>query len=193
MSPYPDSYWYLHLLICNRTFSYYSNHTISSTTYLVDRFFATGTIRPSSDSVLLVSIATLHISIKIRESAIIKLSTLSWFGRGALFATSTFSCWYRYLLMQYTYGIYPLFHKPCMNLQSGKFSPSRITHTELLVLQSLDWLANPPTTISFIMHLLLLLPDNISLNSKREIFESSRFLAGMFMYDLITSIHANMN
>ena len=76
---------------------------------------------------------------------------------------------------------------------SGKFSPSRITHTELLILQSLDWLANPPTTISFIMHLLLLLPDNMSLNSKREIFESSRFLAGMFMYDLILSIHANMN
>ena len=61
---------------------------------LVDRFFATGTIRPSSDSVLLVSIATLHIAIKIRESAIIKLSTLAWFGRGALYALLHFACWY---------------------------------------------------------------------------------------------------
>ena len=94
--------------------------------------------------------------------------------------------------MQFTYGINPLFHNHTW-MCSGKFSPSRITHTELLILQSLDWLANPPTTISFIMHLLLLLPDNMSLNSKREIFESSRFLAGMFMHDLILSIHANMN
>ena len=31
--------------------------------------------------VLLVSLATLHIAVKIRESSVIKLSTLAWFGR----------------------------------------------------------------------------------------------------------------
>ena len=91
--PGPDSYWYLHLLIRNFLIIFKPYH-IHIFYHLVDRFFATGTIRPSSDSVLLVSIATLHIAIKIRESAIIKLSTLSWFGRGALYALLHFACWY---------------------------------------------------------------------------------------------------
>ena len=93
VSPGPDSYWYLHLLIGNFLIIFKPYH-IHIFYHLVDRFFATGTIRPSSDSVLLVSIATLHIAIKIRESAIIKLSTLAWFGRGALYALLHFACWY---------------------------------------------------------------------------------------------------
>ena len=93
-----------------------------------------------SNDVLLVSIATLHIAIKVRESAIIKSSTLAWFGR-------------------------------------NKFSSTTITNIELKILLSLDWGCNPPTTIAFIMHFLLLLPDNTN-RSKREIYETSSFMAG---------------
>ena len=122
-----------------------SREVVALSMSLFDRFFATKVLRPSSDLVLLVSIATLHISIKIRESAIIKLSTLSWFGR-------------------------------------GKFSEQRIANMELLVLNSLRWLANPPTAIAFVMHLLLVLPDT-TIESKRRILESSRFLAELSVAD----------
>jgi len=117
-----------------------SREVVALSMSLFDRFFATRICMPSSDLVLLASIATLHIAIKTRESAIIKLSTLSWFGR-------------------------------------GRFSESRIAHMELLILTNLRWLVNPPTTIAFVMHLLLLLPGT-NLDLKREILESSRFLAG---------------
>jgi len=59
-----------------------SREVVALSLSLFDRFFATELCKPSSDLVLLTSIATLHIAIKMRESAIIKLSTLSWFGRG---------------------------------------------------------------------------------------------------------------
>ena len=117
-----------------------SRETIALSMSLFDRFFATRIIRPTSDLVLLSAIATLHIAIKFRESAIIKLSTLSWFGR-------------------------------------GRFNESRIANMELLVLNNLGWLTNPPTAIAFVMHLFLLLPD-MSLDIKRRVLESSRFLAG---------------
>eukprot|EP00571_Detonula_confervacea_P009599 CAMPEP_0172316580 /NCGR_PEP_ID=MMETSP1058-20130122/28739_1 /TAXON_ID=83371 /ORGANISM="Detonula confervacea, Strain CCMP 353" /LENGTH=235 /DNA_ID=CAMNT_0013030921 /DNA_START=127 /DNA_END=833 /DNA_ORIENTATION=- len=122
-----------------------SREVVALSMSLFDRFFATRICSPTSNLALLVSIATLHVAIKVRESAIIKLSTLSWFGR-------------------------------------GKFSESRIAQTELLVLTNIRWLANPPTVIAFVMHLLLLLPD-MSLVSKREIFESSRFLAELSVAD----------
>mmetsp|Transcript_30131 Transcript_30131/g.72819 ORF Transcript_30131/g.72819 Transcript_30131/m.72819 type:complete len:281 (+) Transcript_30131:90-932(+) len=110
-----------------------------------DRFFATRITRPTSDLVLLASIATLHIAIKFRESAIIKVSTLAWFGR-------------------------------------GRFNESRIANMELLVLNELRWLTNPPTVISFVMHLILLLPD-MTLDTKRKVLESSRFLAELSVAD----------
>jgi len=113
---------------------------------LFDRFFATKMCIPSSDLVLLTSIATLHIAIKIRESAIIKLSTLSWFGR-------------------------------------GRFSESRIAAQEFLVLMNCEWLVNPPTAVAFVMHILLLLPDNLNLDFKREILDASRFMAELSVAD----------
>ena len=123
---------------------------------LFDRFFATGTCKRSSDTILLCSIATLHIAIKMRESAIIKLSTLAWFGR-------------------------------------GKFSEDRITNMEQVVLSNLNWLANPPTALSFVMHCICLLPDDMHLPAKRKILKDSRFLAGMYvgvMLCLLTLLHA---
>ena len=119
--------------------SHYCIHTTFP--ILVDRYFAHMPNRKiRSNDVLLVSIATLHIAIKVRESTIIKSSTLAWFGR-------------------------------------NKFSSSTITNIELKILLSLDWGCNPPTTIAFIMHFLLLLPDNMN-RSKREIYETSSFMAG---------------
>ncbi|KAL7553173.1 hypothetical protein ACHAWF_016418, partial [Thalassiosira exigua] len=121
-----------------------SREVVALSALLFDRFFATGVCRPSSDMVLLASIATLHIAIKVREAAIIKLSTLSWFGR-------------------------------------GKFSEDRIHKMESLILSNLHWSANPPTAISFVMHLLLLLPASLDQRSKANILESSRFMAGKTM------------
>ena len=58
-----------------------SREVVSLSMSLFDRFFATRTMS-ERDLVLLCSIATLHIAIKTKESAIIKLSTLLWFGGG---------------------------------------------------------------------------------------------------------------
>lgn len=123
-----------------------SREVVALSMSLFDRFFACGVVRPSSDTLLLTSIATLHIAIKMRDSAIIRLSTLAWFGR-------------------------------------GRFSENRIQEAELSVLSNLQWLANPPTTIAFVMHLLLLLPDDIIWNERQEILESARFLAELSVAD----------
>mmetsp|Transcript_19550 Transcript_19550/g.33598 ORF Transcript_19550/g.33598 Transcript_19550/m.33598 type:complete len:275 (+) Transcript_19550:96-920(+) len=122
-----------------------SREVVALSISIFDRFFATGICRPSSEMILLASIATLHIAIKLRESAIIRLSTLSWFGR-------------------------------------GRFRESQIADMELRILMILRWCVNPPTTIAFVMHLLLLLPE-ISSNFRREILESSRFLSELAVAD----------
>lgn len=57
-----------------------SREVVSLSMLLFDRFFATRTM-PNRDLVLLCSIATINIAIKTKESAVIKLSTLKWFGR----------------------------------------------------------------------------------------------------------------
>ena len=123
-----------------------SREVVALSMSLFDRFFATKVCMPGSDLVLIASIATLHIAIKTRESAIIKLSTLSWLGR-------------------------------------GRFSESRIARMELQILMSFKWLVNPPTAITFVMYLLLLLPDDLGLDLKEKILESSGFLAELSVAD----------
>ena len=110
---------------------------------LFDRFMATRKCEPSSDLIRLVSIATLHISIKTSESRCIKLSILAQFGK-------------------------------------GNVSEAQVIAMELLILTNVRWLANPPTAIAFVLHLVLLLPEMTS-GSKRMVIESSRFLAGVYI------------
>jgi hypothetical protein len=123
-----------------------SREVVALSMSLFDRFMATRTCEPSSDLIRLVSIATLHISIKMSESCCIKLSTLAQFGK-------------------------------------GNVSEAQIIAMELLILTNVRWLANPPTAIAFVLHLVHLLPEMTS-GSKRMVIESSRFLAGVYIGEL---------
>jgi hypothetical protein len=96
-----------------------SREVVALSMSLFDRFMATRIC------LRLVSIATLHISIKVSESSCIMLSTLvAWFGK-------------------------------------GNVSEAQITTMELLILTNVRSLVNPPTAITVVMHLVLLLPDRI--------------------------------
>lgn len=53
---------------------------------------------------------------------------------------------------------------------------------EFIILNSLRWTVNPPTGIAFVMHMILLLPDQLEIGPKREVLESSRFLTGRRIY-----------
>lgn len=59
-----------------------SREVVAISMNIFDRFFATRRCICNSGLVLLVSIATLHIAIKVRESAVIRLETLCRFSRG---------------------------------------------------------------------------------------------------------------
>ncbi len=55
---------------------------------------------------------------------------------------------------------------------------------ELVVLTQLTWLVNPPTAIAFAAHMILLLPSNkIKPSERRDLYESSRYLAELSVAD----------
>ena len=55
------------------------------------------------------------------------------------------------------------------NLSRGQFGPRHIEEMEWNVLTSLEWKIHPPTSMSFISHLLLLLPPQVDDACKEEI------------------------
>ena len=62
------------------------------------------------------------------------------------------------------------------NLSRGQFGPKHIEEMEWQVLTSLNWHIHPPTSMSFLSHLLLLLPEKVSDASKEEIYAMSRYI-----------------
>ena len=69
------------------------------------------------------------------------------------------------------------------NLSRGQFGPKHIEEMEWMVLTSLNWHIHPPTSMSFLSHLLLLLPEKVSDSSKEEIYAMSRYITELSVCD----------
>ena len=69
------------------------------------------------------------------------------------------------------------------NLSRGQFGPKHIEEMEWQVLTSLNWHIHPPTSMSFLSHLLLLLPEKVSDASKEEIYAMSRYITELSVCD----------
>lgn len=69
------------------------------------------------------------------------------------------------------------------NLSRGQFGPSHIEEMEWVVLSALKWRVHPPTSYSFIFHLLLFLPQEANPSVRTELFELSRYLAELATCD----------
>ncbi|EED88339.1 predicted protein [Thalassiosira pseudonana CCMP1335] len=69
------------------------------------------------------------------------------------------------------------------NLSRGQFGPRHIEEMEWLVLTSLQWHIHPPTSMSFLSHLLLLLPPQVNDASKEEIYAMSRYITELSVCD----------
>ncbi|KAL3791407.1 hypothetical protein ACHAW5_005781 [Stephanodiscus triporus] len=69
------------------------------------------------------------------------------------------------------------------NLSRGQFGPKHIEEMEWMVLTSLNWHIHPPTSMSFLSHLLLLLPEKVSDSSKEDIYAMSRYITELSVCD----------
>jgi len=69
------------------------------------------------------------------------------------------------------------------NLSRGQFGPKHIEEMEWHVLNSLNWLIHPPTSMSFLSHLLLLLPSQVSNSSKEDIYSLTRYITELSVCD----------
>lgn len=69
------------------------------------------------------------------------------------------------------------------NLSRGQFGPAHIEEMEWDVLTSLEWKIHPPTSMSFISHLLLLLPPQVDDACKEEIYALSRYITELSVCD----------
>ena len=69
------------------------------------------------------------------------------------------------------------------NLSRGQFGPRHIEEMEWMVLSTLKWRIHPPTSMSFLSHLLLLLPPQVSDACKEEIYAMSRYITELSVCD----------
>lgn len=69
------------------------------------------------------------------------------------------------------------------NLSRGQFGPAHIEEMEWDVLTRLEWKIHPPTSMSFISHLLLLLPPQVDDACKEEIYALSRYITELSVCD----------
>mmetsp|Transcript_38544 Transcript_38544/g.86860 ORF Transcript_38544/g.86860 Transcript_38544/m.86860 type:complete len:428 (+) Transcript_38544:244-1527(+) len=69
------------------------------------------------------------------------------------------------------------------NLSRGQFGPKHIEDMEWAILNALNWHVHPPTSMSFLSHLLLLLPPQVSDSSKEELYALSRYITELSVCD----------
>jgi hypothetical protein len=69
------------------------------------------------------------------------------------------------------------------NLSRGQFGPAHIEEMEMIVLNALGWAVHPPTAYSFVSHLLLFLPQEAPANTKKDLYELSRYLTELTVCD----------
>ncbi len=65
----------------------------------------------------------------------------------------------------------------------GKYTPAQIHDMELKIVTSLDFYLNPPTVISFAMHLFRLLPHEINERDRNELVQYARFVTELCVAD----------
>lgn len=125
-----------------------SREVVAISLDLFDRFLATRNNVCNGNTALLVSLTTLHISIKLHDRKKIKIATLA-------------------------------------NLSRGQFGVADIEGLEWTVLAALGWKLHPPTQVSFVHHLLQLLPLDVHSNStlRRDVNELSRYLTELAVCD----------
>jgi hypothetical protein len=68
-------------------------------------------------------------------------------------------------------------------LSREQFAPRDIEEMEWNVLTTLEWKIHPPTSMSFVSHLLLLLPPQIDDACKEEIYSLSRYITELSVCD----------
>eukprot|EP00984_Skeletonema_dohrnii_P001127 scaffold349_cov157-Skeletonema_dohrnii-CCMP3373.AAC.13 len=73
--------------------------------------------------------------------------------------------------------------KALSRFSRGKYTPSQIFDMEWLIVASLDYYLNPPTVISFVMHLILLLPHEINERDRNELVEYITFAVELSVAD----------
>jgi hypothetical protein len=69
------------------------------------------------------------------------------------------------------------------SLSRGQFGPEDIEVMEWEILKALKWNVHPPTTVSFISHLLLFLPVEVRQAVRKDLFEMSRYLTELSVCD----------
>ena len=63
------------------------------------------------------------------------------------------------------------------------FTPNDVEEMELNILQSLKWLVHPPTVVDFTSLLLTFLPSPVPMPTRRQIFDTSRYLGELSVCD----------
>ena len=69
------------------------------------------------------------------------------------------------------------------NLSRGQFGPRHIEEMEWNVLNTLKWRIHPPTSMTFLSHLLLMLPSQVSDSCKEEMYAMSRYITELSVCD----------
>ena len=73
--------------------------------------------------------------------------------------------------------------KALSHFSRGKYTPSQILDMEWNIVAELDFYLNPPTVISFAMHLLLFLPNEINERDRIELVEMTRYVVELSVAD----------
>jgi hypothetical protein len=73
--------------------------------------------------------------------------------------------------------------KALSRFSRGRYTQTQISDMEWKIVTSLDFYLNPPTVISFAMHLLLLLPHEINERDKIQLVNSTRFAVELSVAD----------
>jgi lipoyl(octanoyl) transferase len=68
-------------------------------------------------------------------------------------------------------------------LSRDLFTSQDIERMEIKIMKSLSWLVNPPTTCDFISHIIMMLPQTASTQTRHETYEMSRYLAELSVCD----------
>eukprot|EP00339_Tiarina_fusa_P001851 CAMPEP_0117015324 /NCGR_PEP_ID=MMETSP0472-20121206/12267_1 /TAXON_ID=693140 ORGANISM="Tiarina fusus, Strain LIS" /NCGR_SAMPLE_ID=MMETSP0472 /ASSEMBLY_ACC=CAM_ASM_000603 /LENGTH=307 /DNA_ID=CAMNT_0004719105 /DNA_START=95 /DNA_END=1020 /DNA_ORIENTATION=- len=80
--------------------------------------------------------------------------------------------------------------KSMIDLSRGFFTVDQMAEMEMDILRSLSWRVHPPTAYCFTKHILFLLPyTSVSIETRYEILEVSRFLSELSVFDYFFVMH----
>ncbi|GKY94207.1 hypothetical protein MPSEU_000386700 [Mayamaea pseudoterrestris] len=77
-----------------------------------------------------------------------------------------------------------------IELSRGYFRPEQMAAMEMSILRTLCWHMHPPTSFSFVKHMLLLLPQvSVSMETRHDVLELARFLTELSVIDYYFVMH----